>query len=103
VAPIVENKAAVSHDVVSQIMRDAGPKKGFDLFLVTANVQAYQAKFLEMAQANMQLAVEFAQRLAIIRSPFEIASVLAEFTSRRIDMFRKHAQEIAELSNVPAR
>jgi hypothetical protein len=34
-------------------------------------VRAYQAKLLEMAQANMQFAFEFAQRLATIRSPVE--------------------------------
>ena len=33
--------------------------KGFDLSSVTANVRAYQAKLLEMAQANMTFAFEF--------------------------------------------
>ena len=61
-------------------------------------MQAYQAKLLEMAQANMQFAFEFAQKLATIRSPFEILSVIAEFTSKRIDMFRKYSKEMAELS-----
>jgi hypothetical protein len=31
---------------------------------------AYQAKLLEMTQANMQFAFDFSQRLATIRSPF---------------------------------
>jgi hypothetical protein len=52
---------------------------------------------LEMAQANMQFAFEFAQRLATIRSPAEFPSVIAEFTSRRVAMFQKHSAEIAEL------
>ena len=63
-----------------------------------ASVGAYQAKLLEMAQANMKLASEFAQRLAWIRSPFEFSSVIAEFTTKRIDMFRKHSKEMAELT-----
>jgi hypothetical protein len=63
-----------------------------------SNVRAYQAKLLEMAQANMQFAFEFAQRLATIRSPVEFISVNAEFTSKRIAMFRKHSKEMAELS-----
>jgi hypothetical protein len=46
----------------------------------------------------MQFAFEFAQRLAAIRSPVEYLSVIADFTSKRIDMFRKYSKEIAELS-----
>jgi hypothetical protein len=37
-------------------------------------------------------------QLATIRSPVEFLSVNAEFTSKRIDMFRKHSKEMAELS-----
>jgi hypothetical protein len=46
----------------------------------------------------MQFAFEFAQGLATIRSPVEFPSVIAEFTSKRIAMFRKHSTEMAELS-----
>jgi hypothetical protein len=41
---------------------------------------------------------EFAGRLATIGSPFEILSVIAEFTNKRIDMFRKYSKEMAELN-----
>ena len=51
-----------------------------------------------MAQANMTFAFEFSQRLATIRSPVEFLTVIAEFTSKRIAMFRKHSTEMAELS-----
>jgi hypothetical protein len=57
-----------------------------------------QVKLLEMAQANMQFAFEFAQRLATIRSPVEFLSVTAEFTSKRSALFRKHSKEMAEFS-----
>jgi len=97
-APIVENRAAAFQDDLSQMMRDNGSKKGFDFSLATANVPACQAKLLEMTQANMRFAFEFAQRLAAIRSPFEILPVIAEFTTKRIDMFRKYSKEMAELS-----
>jgi hypothetical protein len=80
------------------MMRDNDSKKGFDFSSATANVRAYQAKLLEVAQANMQLAFEFGQRLATIRSPVEILSVIAEFTSKRIAMFWKYSKEMAELS-----
>jgi len=81
------------------MMADISTKKGFDFFSsATANVRVYQAKLLEMAQANMQFALEFAQRLATIRSPVDFFSVNAEFTSKRFDMFRKYSKEMVELS-----
>ena len=78
-------------------MTDNDSKKGLVFSSPTASVRAYQAKLLEMAQANMQLAFEFAQRLATIRSPVEMLSVIAEFTSKRIAMFQKYSIEMAEL------
>lgn len=95
-APLVEKPATALQDDCKQTMTDNDSKK--DVFSsATANVRAYQAKLLEMAQANMQLAFEFAQRLATIRSPVEILSVIAEFTSKRIAMFQKYSIEMAEL------
>jgi Phasin protein len=99
-APLVENPATVLQDDCKQTMRDNDSKKGLDFSSATENVRAYQAKLLEMAQANMQLAFEFAQRLGTIRSPVEILSVIAEFTNKRIAMFQKYSVEIAELSTV---
>ena len=97
-ALLVENPATALQDDCKQTMTDNDSKKGTNFSSATANVQAYQAKLLEMAQANMQFAFEFAQRLATIRSPVEFPSVIAEFTSRRIAMFRKHSTEMVELS-----
>jgi len=82
----------------SKQMTENDSKKGINFFSANANVRAYQTKLLEIAQANMQFAFEFAQRLATIRSPVEFPRVIAEFTSKRIAMFRKHSTEIAELS-----
>ena len=79
-------------------MTDSDSKKWTNFSSATANVRAYQAKLLEMAQANIQFAFEFAQRLATIRSPVEFPSVIAEFTGKRIAMFRKYSKEMAELS-----
>jgi len=96
-APLVEKPATPLQNDCKQTMTDNDSKKGSVFSSPTANVQAYQAKLLEMAQANMQLAFEFAQRLATIRSPVEILSVIAEFTSKRIAMFQKYSIEMAEL------
>ena len=99
-ASLVEKPATPAtalQDDCKQTMTDNDSKKGFVFSSATANVRAYQAKLLEMAQANIQLAFEFAQRLATIRSPVEILSVIAEFTSKRIAMFQKYSIEMAEL------
>jgi hypothetical protein len=72
--------------------------RNFDFSSATANVRAYQAKLVELTQVDMQFAFELAQRLATIRSPVEFISVIAEFTSKRIFMFRKYANEMVELS-----
>jgi hypothetical protein len=90
-APLVEKPATALQADRKQTMTDNDSKKGIVLSSAAANVR-------EMGQANMQLAFEFAQRLATIRSPVEILSVIAEFTSKRIAMFQKYSKEMAELS-----
>ena len=94
-SPLVEKPTTTLQDDCKQTMTNNDSKFAFPS--ATANMRAYQAKLLEMAQANMQLAFEFAQRLATIRPPVEILSVIAEFTSKRIAMFQKHSIEMAEL------
>jgi len=92
-APSIETRVdALPRDLALR-MRDSDPTKGFAL--ATANTLPYQAKLLEIAQANGQLAFEFGLRLATIRSPAEFFAVIMEFTSRRIDMFGQHAKEMA--------
>jgi hypothetical protein len=93
---LVETETALQDD--SDQMRNSNSKKGSSFSSTGASVWTYQAKLLELAQANMQFAFEFAQRLATIRSPAEFPSVIAEFTSKRIAMFRKHSTELAEIS-----
>ena len=88
-------QAPALKDGESQMMRENNPKRGFDFSLAMASTQACQAMLLEMAQANIKFAFEFSQRLATIRSPFEVFAVIAEFTSRRIDMFGKYSKEMA--------
>jgi hypothetical protein len=95
-ALLVENPATALH--CKRTMTDNESKKALGFSSAAANVRAYQAKLLEMAQANMQFAFEFAQRLATIRSPIEFPGVIAEFTNRRIAMFQKHSKEMAEFS-----
>ena len=96
-APLVGNPTAtLRDDGRKQTMTDNASKTALDFSSGAANVQAYQAKLLEMVQANMQFALEFAQRLTAIRSSLEFSSVIAEFTNKRIAMFQKHSKEMAE-------
>jgi hypothetical protein len=92
-APPIETRVDALPSDLSQRMRDSDPAKGFAL--ATANMQAYQAKLLEIAQANGQFAFEFGLRLTAIRSPTDLFAFIMEFTSRRIEMFGQHAKEMA--------
>jgi hypothetical protein len=93
--PIIEPRVDALPDDLSRGMTDSEPTKGFAL--ATANLQAYQAKLLEIAAANAKFALEFALRLASIRSPTEVFGVMTEFTSRRVAMFAQHSKELAAL------
>jgi phasin protein len=96
-APLIKNPEVTVQNDPKQMMEDAS-KTGVDfLSSASANVRAYQAKLLEVAQANMQLVFEFTQTLASIRSPAEFPRIVAEFTSKRIALFRKHSTELTEL------
>ena len=55
-APRVENPVTALQNDCQPTMTNNDSKKGFDFSSATANVRAYQAKLLEMAQANMQFA-----------------------------------------------
>ena len=99
VAPLViENPVTALEEDFKKTMTVNSLSKGFDLFSATANVRAYQAMLLEMAQANMTFAFEFSRRLATIRSPLEFLNAIAEFTSKRIGMFGKYSKEMAQLT-----
>jgi hypothetical protein len=103
--PIVDNRArAAALETILQAslqndftgkLRDSIPGRGFDFSLPLAKMQDYQAKLLEVTQANVQFSFEFMQRLATTRSPFEFWAIIAEFAGRRIVMIGKHSKELA--------
>jgi hypothetical protein len=97
-ALVIERPATALQDDFNQTVMDNDPKKDFDFSSATANVRAYQAKLLEIAQANIQFAFEFAHRLATTRSSIEFFSINAEFIGRQTVTFLKYSKEIAELS-----
>jgi len=94
-AAIIEDAATALQDTLKQ---KPELKKAFDVSTATATARAYQTKLLEMAQANMQFALEFPQRLAAVRSPVQLLHFIGELTTQRIAMFRKYSSEMIELS-----
>ena len=105
-APEADNRARAAElepNLQPSLQNDSGagensPRKTFDFTLPFANMLAYQAKLLEVAQENMQFGVEFIQKLATVRSPFAFGCLVGEFTRRRIAMTAKHSQELAAYS-----
>ena len=51
-----------------------------------------------MTQANMQIALDFSQKLETIRSPFQLVDVIVGFTKRRAEMLVKQSTEMAALT-----
>lgn len=85
--PVVESPAIASQDENQRAIRENNAPKAFDVFSAQGNVGRHQTKLPEIAQA-MQLAFEFAHRLAQIKSPFEFPSVLSELAIKQFAMFQ---------------
>jgi hypothetical protein len=99
-APDVEKQEAPI--AANQVQVGPSQMRGFDFASATRNMLDYQldyqAKLLEMTQANMRFALDFSQKLATIRSPFQFVDVIAEFTKRRADILGKQSTEMAALT-----
>src|SRR5882757_2722565 len=59
-ASLGDNPMTAFQDDNKQTMKDVVSSKGFDFSSATANVRAYQAKLVDIAQANVQFAFEYA-------------------------------------------
>jgi hypothetical protein len=99
-ASLILSPATLTHDDSKQKTTVTDSKTEFVRSSATANAGTYQAKLLEIAQANMQFALEFSQKFATIKSPVEFLRVMEEFTSKRIAMFRKHSKEWLSISQL---
>ena len=97
-ARLVKSPATASRDDREQTMRQSDSRKAFAFPSPTENVRACQAKLLEMAQADVRFAFEFAERLATMKSPAELPRVMAEFADKRIATLMDHSRELVELS-----
>jgi hypothetical protein len=96
VAPKVEQQEA---PIAAKPVQDSPSQmRGFDFASATRSVVAYQAKLLEMTQANMRFPFDFSQKLATIGSPFQFVDLIVEFTKRWADMLERQSTEMAALT-----
>jgi hypothetical protein len=89
--PNVESPAIASQDETRHTKSENDFAKAFDVFPAAPTTPAHLTKLPEIAQTNMQLAFEFAQRFAQIKSPFQIPSVLSELMFKQFAIFQKAA------------
>lgn len=64
----------------------------------TASMADYQRKLMEVAQENSEFSVQYTQALMSIRSPTDFLRVNSEFVKKRIELFQRHARELAEIA-----
>ena len=86
--PVEDRTTAIIQDGISQLMRESALKKQPD-YSLAPNMLAYQAKLLEMMHDSLGLAFEFNQRLATIRTPYEVFDLSVEFTKKRIHLITR--------------
>jgi hypothetical protein len=59
---------------------------------------AVNRKLVEMAQANMQASLDFAMRLATVKTPMELMSLQMSYWQERMGSFARQAEELRELA-----
>lgn len=84
-AVVARESAELAQDGLRRAISES--EKTFSGFSAVANLAGYQGKLAEMSRAYMQLTFEFTQRLARIRSPFELPGLFAEFATRQFAIF----------------
>jgi hypothetical protein len=85
---VPEKPTRASQNDSQRMMRDNDLTRPFDLFSAAANFKAYQRRLPEVVQAYMQFPFEFAQRLAQVKSPFEIPSVFADLATKQFTLLQ---------------
>jgi hypothetical protein len=85
---VPEKPTLASQDNSQPTMRQNDLMKAFNVFSAMTNIAAYQRRLPKLAQAYMQLGFEFTQKLAQIKSPFEISSVFADVAVKQLAIFQ---------------
>lgn len=68
----------------------------FDPAGIAAVGLSYQKKLFEIAQANTQLAFEYAKEIAGVRSPDEAMRITQEYMARQTQNYQQQMKELME-------
>lgn len=68
----------------------------FDPAGLATGAANYQKKLFEMAQANTQLAFEYARDLMAIRSPDEAVRITQDYMAKQTQAFQQQMKELME-------
>ena len=68
----------------------------FDPAGLAAGAAGYQKRLFEMAQANTQLAFEYARDLMGVRSPDEAVRITQDYMSKQTQAFQQQMKELME-------
>jgi len=60
-------------------------------------IQEYNSKVVEFAQANTQSHIEFVQRLAGVKSPFDCVEIFHNYSRQQLETLTEQAKELAKL------
>ena len=60
-------------------------------------IQEYNSKVVEFAQANTQSHIEFVQRLAGVKSPFDCVEIFQDHSRQQLETLTEQAKELAKL------
>jgi hypothetical protein len=69
----------------------------FDPAGFAAGAATYQRKLFEMAQANTQLAFDYAKDLMAVRSPDEALRVTQDYMARQTQNYQQQMKELMEV------
>ncbi len=61
-------------------------------------IQEYNSKIVEFAAANAQSHMEFVQRLAGVKSPFDFVEICHDHSRQQLETLTEQAKELAKLS-----
>ena len=100
--PSVEAAAKMGEDAASAMSKAAATYSEAFASTIKAS-QTYQAKLLEFFQTNLQANVQFAQKLASIKTPADFVQLSTSHARDRAEALSAQAKELAELGQEASR
>jgi phasin family protein len=100
--PAVEAATKIGEEAASTIGNAAATYNEAFASTIKAS-QAYQAKLLEFFQTNLQANVQFAQKLASVKTPADFVQLSTSHARDRAEALSAQAKELAELGQEASR